>query len=371
MLTCGRYVCIAMTVAVMVTFAVELLILFEQVGGHWHLRVRITQTCQISCAGAHIQVAEDGVVAVIILGLAYGAVFIGNIAEDDRARRANLLASRADEAIGHLNIVRSAIHNTRLHFLSDLGILYTLLTEGALLHYAAHANRNFRISAHTDKLRGGAHLFLIRAKWTFVEVPDFAPVPIEKVKAANFIRTIVCAIASAYATIVGHYIKALLIVHSGVDGAYLLAWCHFAVLAHHRHYTGLWIAGNLCALGLYVSAAKVAVQAYPVHFATTHHLILAHDWDVVFRLASDYTGVATRTSVQVNAHSPLLESRKDGGLVEGVASWLIGSLVLERLILIFAVDWWGMGFETDSLCKCGVGCEIRDVAFAYNIATFQ
>src|SRR5690606_36466137 len=100
----------------------------------------------------------------------------------------------ADEAIGHFDVVRATVHNTRFHLLGDLGILNALLTESALLHYATHTHRNFGIGTHTDKLRGSAHLLLVGAERAFIEVPDLALIPIEEVKAADLIRTVVRAI---------------------------------------------------------------------------------------------------------------------------------------------------------------------------------
>ena len=57
--------------------------------------------------------------------------------------------------------------------------------------------------------------------------------------------------------------------------------------------------GNLIAL-------EVAIDAKPMHFSAANHLLFTNDRYIVFRLTSDHTGIATRTLVQIDSHSPFV-----------------------------------------------------------------
>src|SRR5439155_8533095 len=92
------------------------------------------------------------------------------------------------------------------------------------------------------------------------------------------------------------------------------------------------------------SSVVIPVDADPVHFAPTHHLILAHHGDIVFTLASDHARVAAIALRGINGHRPLVALIKLQLwvillviLVEGQISWR-GFVVLvreTRILLVF------------------------------------
>ena len=54
------------------------------------------------------------------------------------------------------------------------------------------------------------------------------------------------------------------------------------------------------------TAGVISIDSQPVHDAAMRNLQLAHDRDVVLRLASDNTGAASCAYIQIDAHPPLL-----------------------------------------------------------------
>lgn len=112
----------------------------------------------------------------------------------------------------------------------------TLDAVGAFFHDAAHTDGDIGIFLHLEEFwhAGGA-------EGTFVEVADFAFIPIEEVESADFVWAVICAISGTDAAIVGHDIEAFFVVDGGVDGADGFAWGHLAVLAEHGHKRGLGV----------------------------------------------------------------------------------------------------------------------------------
>ncbi len=78
-------------------------------------------------------------------------------------------------------------------------------------------------------------------------------------------------------------------------GTNLLAGRVFAVLAGHRL--------QVCARRSQI-AFKIGVDTQPLHVAPDFHLVLAHDGDVVLRVAAYDAGVAADAGVHVDRHAP-------------------------------------------------------------------
>jgi len=64
-----------------------------------------------------------------------------------------------------------------------------------------------------------------------------------------------------------------------------------------------WLVDHLRLINITV---EIAIDSYPVHLATLARLLLAHQWNVVFRLTGNRAGVAANARVQINAHPPLI-----------------------------------------------------------------
>src|SRR4051812_12232734 len=63
-------------------------------------------------------------------------------------------------------------------------------------------------------------------------------------------------------------------------------------------------AGLVVRLGVVEAAVVVAVDVDPLHLAAPGHLLLAHDRDVVLRLAGHDAGAAADAGIQVDRHPP-------------------------------------------------------------------
>ncbi len=110
--------------------------------------------------------------------------------------------------------------------------------------------------------------------------------------------------------------------HGGVDRADRLAGRRFALLTGDRlgdHFdrvvvdlaaTGLFAISTLVELGyrfrIELGRREVTIHADPVHLATSSHLVLADDRDVVLRLAGDRAGIAADARMQIDGHRPLV-----------------------------------------------------------------
>src|SRR6185295_8367170 len=99
-------------------------------------------------------------------------------------------------------------------------------------------------------------------------------VVIEEIEAPDLIGAVVGAISRSNATVVGHDIQALLVMHGGVDGANTFAGSILAMLAKHGLGDDLRIV-HLIFLRQLGIAAEITINAQPMHLAVTIDLILA------------------------------------------------------------------------------------------------
>ena len=192
----------------------------------------------------------------------------GQIAKDNRSRRASLLASRNHFAIAHLAILALG---------RDTAMRNALHAVRALLHDAAAAHADFRIAHHLVLRRG-----------EILEEQEVEP--------PHLVRTIVRTVAGTDAAVVHHVVQAFGAVHCGADRANHFAGRVLALLARDR----LVVHG-----GIFRSALVVHVDAQPLHLAATHRLLLANYRDVVFRLAGHDARLASHAGVHVDGHAPL------------------------------------------------------------------
>ncbi len=167
-------------------------------------------------------------------------------------------------------------------FRFDACVIDALHAVGALFHDTAAPHGNFGIAQKLQLRR----LPILEA---------------QEIEAPHFVGAIVRAVARSDAAVINHVVQAFGAVHRGADG--VLALLAGNGLEECRRIEERLVVGRRvpnCGLELLV----IAVDADPVHFAAAHHLILADDWDVVLRLASDHASVATIAFVQVNGHGP-------------------------------------------------------------------
>src|SRR5436305_10579804 len=229
---------------------------------------RIAQLREIGGARARVDVLEQPVVERIGLQLRHLRLRVVDVAEDDRPRRAALLA-------GGLEPVR------RDRLMVDLGLdlrrLDALHTVGALLHHAAHAHRHVRV---VDQLQHRRALVAVA----------------QEVEAAPLVGAVVRAVAGAHATVVDHVVEPLVAVHGGGHRADHLAG---RVLALHAG-QGLVVERG----GLVQRPLPVAVDAQPVQLAAGEDLALGPRRDVVLRLAALDAGAAAGADAQVDRHPP-------------------------------------------------------------------
>src|SRR3954465_3633048 len=83
--------------------------------------------------------------------------------------------------------------------------------------------------------------------------------------------------------------------HRGVNRTSHLAGRLFAVHAGHRLEEALRIVEL---------AGEIAIDAQPLHLAAPRDLILAHDGDIVFRIAGSDTGIAADAGIEIDYHAP-------------------------------------------------------------------
>ena len=69
-----------------------------------HILIGVANLGQISGTGSGIQVSKHCVIARIVLKLAYVALRVRKIAECNTIRRADLLTSRNNRTVGHLQV---------------------------------------------------------------------------------------------------------------------------------------------------------------------------------------------------------------------------------------------------------------------------
>ena len=225
-------------------------------------------------------------------------------------RGAGLCAGRNDGAIGDGLILFIGF---------DARPVDALHAVSAFFHDAAAADGHFRI-AHELELR------------------SFPVLEAQEVEAAHFIRTVIRAVARSDTALVDHVVKAFGAVHRGAHGTNLLAWSVLALLAGHglekgfRILEGRLIFGRIAgglAGGRGCRVRIVAIDANPVHFASAHHLVLADNRNVVFRLAGDDAGVAAIAAIEVDGHGPFVALVRKFGLA------LVKGIVFRRRFLAF------------------------------------
>src|SRR5262249_37056206 len=199
----------------------------------------------------------------------HAAARVIHISDHDRLGGAGLRAGG-----GHLAVADALVGAALLRL--DLRGVDALHAVGALLHHAARADRDVGIAHRLE--RGGVVVAVVI-----------------KVKAPHFVWAVVRTVPRAHAAVVGHVVEALGAVRGGLDGADRLARRLLAL--HARH-------GLVDDLRIRRLAAVVAIDAQPVHLALAVHLVLAHDGDVVLRLAGDYAAVAAGAHCSIDHHSP-------------------------------------------------------------------
>src|SRR5882762_1125120 len=145
-----------------------------------NLRIRIAQSRLIGCAGPRVQLLEQAVIQIFLFQLGDGAQWIIDVAENDGFRGAGLLAGG-----DNFTVTDSAI----LFFGFDFHGVDSLHAVGTLFHNAAAAHSDVGI-AHAEQ----AGRFPVRVE-TEVESP-------------HLIRTVVRAVARAYAAVVDHFVQA-------------------------------------------------------------------------------------------------------------------------------------------------------------------
>src|SRR4029077_16382908 len=117
----------------------------------------------------------------------------------------------------------------------------------------------------------------------------------QKIETSHFVRAVVRAVARAYAAVVGHVVQTFRAVYGCADRAHHLTGRVFALHTRYR----LEIRFGIIAVALIVG-----VHAQPVHVASDDDLLLAHNRNVIFRLASDNAVVAAYAGVEVDSHAP-------------------------------------------------------------------
>lgn len=170
-----------------------------------------------------------------------------------------------------------SIPNLAVLFLgTDFGLGDPLHAVSAFLHDPAAANCYVRVP---EELEAGS-----------IPVCE-----LKKVKAPNFVRTVIGAIAGPNATVIHHVVQAFRAVGCGLNWADQLTRGVFTVLTQY----GLKVRFRIIRV-----APVITVYADPVHFAAMQNFLLAHNRDVVFRLAGNDTGIAAYATIQVDDHPP-------------------------------------------------------------------
>ena len=219
------------------------------------------------------------------------------ISENNRFRRTSLLASTSDISVVHLAVtLRSSI---------DLSVLHSLNTVSALLHDAPTPNRYFRIQ---DQL-----LELLRSFLPLVlpsVIVTVLVVVVEVIESAYLVRTVIRTVPSSNATVICHRINPFFGVHRRCNRANLFARSRLAVRTSHRLHNNLWIdrvvQRRLRRQRIHV-CLEVSVNSQPMHLASANYLLFTDNGNVVLSLASHHARVTSRTLVQIDRHTPLVD----------------------------------------------------------------
>jgi hypothetical protein len=124
-----------------------------------------------------------------------------------------------------------------------------------------------------------------------------------------------------------------------------------------------------------VTGGIVAVDAQPMHLTAAHHLLLAHDRNVVLRLARHDAGIAADARVKIDRHAPLMVAVEPRRLVHRIAPRNLRRPFLRRhLLTVFAQDGRRMRLHADGVNVGGivlVAVRALVVGFANDIAAFH
>src|SRR2546425_691067 len=233
------------------------------------LRVHVPDRGEIRRPRPRVELAEQRVIPRFSLQLGDTARRIVQIAEHDRVGRARLLTRGLDFAVLDAAILFLGL---------DLHGVDALYAVGALLHHAAAAHRDVRISSELQARR--------------------VPVLIEEiVEAANFVWTVVRAVARADTAVVHHVVQPFVTMDRRAHGTHRLARRVLAVHARHRLEVRLGMLGF---------AAVVRVDADPVHLTAAQHFGFSYHRNVVLRLAADDARVAADAGIDIDRHAPLV-----------------------------------------------------------------
>ena len=191
--------------------------------------VGISQANQVSRARTNAEFRQSAVVAGVVLQLGDAAFFVVDVAEDDRLRRAGLLAGGLQRAVDDRRF--DAVGDAVL-LRVDAGVVDPLDAVGALLHDAAVADGHF----------GVAHQLQHRS---------FSILILEEIEAAHLVGAVVRAVPRADAAVVGHLVETFVAVGRRRDGADDFARGVLAMLAEHRLVDRLGILGIARVVGVH------------------------------------------------------------------------------------------------------------------------
>src|SRR6266853_270355 len=231
------------------------------------LRVRIAQPRLIGSPGPRVQLFEQAVIQIFLRQHGNAALWIIDVPENNRFRRARLLARRDDFTVAYTAIF---FFGFDFHRIDSLHAVRTFFHDAT----AAHADVGI---AHAEQ----AGRLPVRVK--------------SEIEAPHLIRTVVRAIARAHAAVVDHFVQAFRAMNRRGHRANNFARRVFTMHAEH----GLVVSARAVQIPF-----EVAVDANPVHLTANHDFRLADHRDVVFRLAGHHARAAAGTGVQVYRHAP-------------------------------------------------------------------
>ena len=234
--------------------------------------------------------------------LAHLALWIVQVAKHNRLRGTRLLTRGDNGAIWNGEVGRAracAASFDPLILVLNLGRRDALHAERTFLHDAAHAHGDFwiKLHSHQDVWTSLNVIFRLDRERATLLAHGFAPLIIKEVETTHFIWTIVAAIARANAAVVHHAVDAVGVMHGCGNGTHLLARRIFTV--HARH----WLNSESIGLGG-IGSAEISIDANPEHFAAALDLVLAHDWNIIFRLARRDARAATSACGEIHRHGP-------------------------------------------------------------------
>ena len=183
------------------------------------------------------------------------ALWVGQIAEDDRSGGTCLLTGRLDLAVAdrRCRILRG-----------DLCRLDPLHAVGAFFHDPAATDGHLRIVFHLGDFVGRVFQVLVE---------------VEVVEATHLIGAVVCTVSGADASVVDHVVEPLVAMGGRGHRANLFAGGQFALL------TGQRLIGHL---GIGRVASEVPIHPQPVHLSPLDHLFALHHRDVVLGLTGHH-----------------------------------------------------------------------------------